>query len=311
VLETNNKLVHIIGCGSLGKKLIPLLLSRLQTKVSNIYALVKTKESQKDCCKSGVQSFAFDLDKENQSLPEGFMSNCSVLYYFAPPPGSGNKDSRVRSFINLLAKDYPEQASLKKVKKIILISTTGVYGHCSGEWVNEKTALNPQVDRAKRRVDAEQQFHHFCLKYQIPLITLRVSGIYGPGKLPLKRIKEKTPMVRQEDSPFSNRIHVDDLLEIFLKAGFSEKIEGIFNCSDGHPSTMYDYFKQVAQVHHLPIPPVINIQQAKKQLSAGMLSYMAESRRINNSKLLSVFNLVLKYPDLESGLKQIKKTLKN
>ena len=66
---------------------------------------------------------------------------------------------------------------------------------------------------------------------------------------------------------------------------------------------MYDYFMRVARANHLPEPPAISLEQARTQLSAGMLSYMEESRRIDNHKLLNTFGIKLKYPDLEKGLK--------
>ena len=285
--------ISIIGCGYIGYRLIQQLLSRKLAKTENISTLVKTVESKEQCLKLGVSSISFDMDNIDEKLPASFQIHQSILYYFAPPPGQGTVDSRARQFIKLL---------VKQPSKIVLISTTGVYGNCHGQWVNEDTPLNPEVDRAQRRCDAEQQFQSYCQKFNIPLVILRVSGIYGPGKLPLKRIKASTPIVREEDSPFSNRIHSDDLLEICLKAGLSDDIEGVFNCADGHPTTMCDYFMKVAQANKLPKPPTITLEQAKTQLSAGMLSYMGESRRIDNQKLLTTFKLSLKYPDLDKGL---------
>ncbi len=290
--------INIIGCGYLGRKLLHELLERNLSISSNITALVKTAGSQKHCAQAGIQSIAFDMDDAEKPLPLSLKLEQSLIYYFAPPPGHGEKDIRAENFL--------KQLSVKKLstqpKKIVLISTTGVYGNCHGHWVNEETPLNPSVDRAKRRFDAEQQFQTYCKKLNIPLVILRVSGIYGPGKLPLKRIQAQTPIVREQDSPFSNRIHADDLLEICLQAGLSDKIEGIFNCADGHPTSMCDYFMKVADANHLPKPPTITLQQAKTQLSAGMLSYMEESRRIDNKKLLSTFQITLKYPDLDTGL---------
>ena len=293
MLHENKKKISIIGCGYIGQRLIQLLLSKNLVDAEQISTLVKSINSQKQCVSLGVSSIQFDMDTIAAPLPERLQIHQSILYYFTPPPAQGSIDSRARQFIKQL---------IKPPSKIVLISTTGVYGNCHGQWVDENTALNPGVDRARRRFDAEQQFQSYCRKFNIPLVILRVSGIYGPGKLPLKRIKARTPIVREEDSPFSNRIHTDDLLEICLKAGLSDNIEGIFNCADGHPTTMYDYFIKVARANKLPEPPVITLQQAKTQLSSGMLSYMAESRRIDNQKLLAEFDLSLKYPDLDKGL---------
>ncbi len=290
------KSVNIIGCGDMGRKLIPLLLARNLLKKNHINTLVSSQESHEKCLQLGVSSVCYDLDqpnKDNKNLLKNLCCHDSILYYFAPPPSQGKKDTRVTHFLQQITASFT---------KVVLISTTGVYGNCEGQWVNEEYPLNPKVDRAYRRMDAEQQFQYYCQQFNIPLVILRVSGIYGLGKLPLKRIRAKTPIVRSKDSPFSNRIHIEDLLEICIKAGFSDSIEGIFNCSDGHPTTMCDYFTKVARAVHLPDPPQITLQQAKTQLSVGMLSYMNESRRIDNTKLLAHFKILLKYPDLDKGL---------
>lgn len=299
VLEKSKHPIIVVGCGYLGLKLVQQLLARNLADGQTIHTFVKTPGSQKQCLEAGVQSSVLDLDHSNETLPEAVPIRQSLLYYFVPPPGQGTQDSRAGNFLKMLACN-----ALEHPAKAVLISTTGVYGNCHGQWVDEETPLNPGVDRARRRVDAEHQFQSYCQQYDTPLVILRVSGIYGPGKLPLKRIRAQTPIVREEDSPFSNRIHAEDLLEICLRAGFDNKITGIFNCADGNPTTMYDYFMRVARARHLPEPPAISLQQAKTQLSAGMLSYMEESRRINIQKLLRVFDLSLKYPDLEKGLKQ-------
>jgi nucleoside-diphosphate-sugar epimerase len=158
------------------------------------------------------------------------------------------------------------------------------------------------ADRAHRRADAEQQVQQYCQQQNIPLVILRVAGIYGPGKIPVERIKSGEPIVNQQDSPFTNRIHVADLVTVCERALVSPTITGIYNVTDGHPGTMYEYFTGVATRLNLPAPPAISLEQAQQQLSAGMLSYMAESRRIDNVKLLKDFAMALQYPDLAHGL---------
>ncbi len=298
--------VIIIGCGYLGNRLLNELQKRRLCDIGNMTALVKTQNSQEQCKQAGIHAIALDMDNTDEHLPENFPIAHALIYYFAPPPSHGTEDTRAHNFLKQISSlTIPPD-------KIVLISTTGVYGNCHGQWVNEETPLNPSIDRAKRRYDAEQQFQQYCREKscsektahgkKISLVILRVSGIYGPKKLPLKRIKAQTPVVREEDSPFSNRIHTDDLLEVCIRAGLMNKIEGVYNCADGHPTTMCDYFKKVARTARLPEPPSITLEQAKTQLSAGMLSYMEESRRIDNHKLLSHFKLSLKYPDLDAGL---------
>jgi len=286
--------IYIIGHGYMGHKLLQVLLDQSLASAEQITTVARSlPESQ-----IPNQHLVWDLDRTEpvkQSIPEPG----AIIYYFVPPPPKGRRDTRAQTFIAQLEQNTRAET---RPAKIVLISTTGVYGNCYGQWVDETAPLNPSVDRARRRADAEQQFQHYAQNHNIPLVILRVSGIYAADKLPLKRIQAQTPVVREEDSPYSNRIHADDLLNICIIAGLNPDIEGIYNCSDGHPTTMYDYFMRVARASHLPEPPAISLEQARSKLSSGMLSYMNESRRIDNHKLLKDFKLTLKYPDLEQGL---------
>jgi nucleoside-diphosphate-sugar epimerase len=272
------------------------IAERLQSQQA-VIGIVRSDQSLHTCNDRGIDCIRLDLDQlEAVNQYDMDVEQHSILY-LAPPPRQGERDTRLQNFLQALGPQRP--------KKIVLISTTGVYGDCEGRWVDESTPLNPQVDRAKRRLDAEQQLQSWCQQRQLSWVILRVPGIYGPGKLPLQRISSGEPIVRQEDSPYSNRIHAYDLASICIQAVMDEAITGIYNCADGHPSTMYDYFMKVAQATGLPAPEAISLQQARTRLSAGMLSYMAESRRIGNEKLRRDFKLELRYPDITAGLADI------
>jgi nucleoside-diphosphate-sugar epimerase len=305
----------IAGCGYLGMKIARQLTHDHHCQAKDILALVSCRASADKCLLAGLSPLILDLDNAPDMqdsrltlslltpslLTKAFAQTQPIVFYFIPPPPRGNKDTRANRFIELLS-HMAAFKEIKKAAKIVLISTTGVYGNCHGQWVDESTPLNPRLDRAKRRVDAEQQFQAYCHTQQIPLVILRVAGLYAPDKLPVQRLKEKKPVVSKEDSPYSNRIHADDLVTVCVKAAKSTTIEGVYNCADGHPTTMYDYFLHVARFCQLPEPPVISLTQARTELSQGMLSYMGESRRIDNRKLLRDFAIQLKYPNLDKGL---------
>jgi nucleoside-diphosphate-sugar epimerase len=132
--------------------------------------------------------------------------------------------------------------------------------------------------------------------------VLRVPGIYGPGKLPLARLRRRTPVLREEDSPYTNRIHADDLAAVCVAAMHAELANTIYNVSDGHPGNMTDYFFRVADAAGLPRPPTVNRIEAQEVLSAGMLSFLKDSRRMSNAKMLNELAVTLQYPDLSAGL---------
>ena len=285
----NDNRITIAGCGHIGK----LLAQQLLKKNISVTGYVNSDTSLTECKNKNIRCEKIDLDQPLKSID----LTAQHLIYLAPPPPTGKADTRITNYLRAIEQQPP--------KKFVLISTTGVYGDCKGAWVDESTPLNPSADRAFRRADAERQVQQFCHRLGIPLVILRVPGIYGPGKIPLARIKSGQAIVNKQDSPFTNRIHSDDLVTICEKALLEHSITGIYNATDGHPGTMYDYFVGIASVLDLPAPPAISLAEAQQQLSAGMLSYMAESRRIDNKKLLNDFALVLQYPHLHEGLKHI------
>jgi nucleoside-diphosphate-sugar epimerase len=190
-------------------------------------------------------------------------------------------------------------------RRIVYISTSGVYGDTGGAWVTEETPPNPQTSRAKRRLAAETALRQFGKLSGVEVIILRVGGIYGPGRLPVERLQKGLPVLNETECGYTNRIHAEDLALICLATGERGHTDNIYNVSDGQPGNMSQYFFAVADALGLPRPPSLPMDEARAQLSPAMLSYLTESRRMDNGKLLREFGLTLRYPDLASGLAEI------
>jgi nucleoside-diphosphate-sugar epimerase len=211
-----------------------------------------------------------------------------------PPQPSGEYDDRVRRFLKGVD---------AAPKRVLLISTTGVYGDCGGRWIDESEPLKPLADRAKRRADAENVVQEWAARFGGEIVILRVPGIYAPDRLPLERLRRGEPVLHEQEAPWTNRIHADDLAMVCKRAMEVAPPGSIYNATDGHPSTMTDYFNQVADFAGLPRPPQISMAEAQTAMSAGMLSYLQESRRIGNEKLLRELGVNLRYPSLADGLR--------
>jgi len=221
-----------------------------------------------------------------------------LIYYFAPPPGGGPWDTRMRNFCAALG---PEQAPAK----VVYISTSGVYGDCGGAWVTEATPVNPQTSRARRRLDAEMTLTAWGVRLGVEIVLLRVTGIYGPGRLPLARLQQGHPVLSETESPPTNRIHADDLAAVCLAAAEQASAGEVYNVSDGQPGTMTQYFNAAADLLGLPRPPQVTMAEAQQVMTPMMLSYLTETRRMDNQKLRERLGVTLCYPELESGLKNV------
>jgi len=281
--------VLIIGCGYIGRRVARAWITRGE----NIVALARSKERAQDLEGLGIKTVRGDLD-ETQSL-HGLSLENALLYYFAPPPQKGTHDTRMAAFVSALKPDA-------KPARCVLISTTGVYGDHGGAWVDESAALKPATDRARRRLDAEHVLRAWGREHGVAVVVLRVAGIYGLDRLPAARIRSGIPIIHEAECPYTNRIHADDLVDVCIAAAVRGKPDEVYNVSDGKPGTMTEYFNAVADALGMPRPPTISLQAAKHQLSPGMLSYLAESRRLDNRKMLEELGVHLKYPNLEAGL---------
>jgi nucleoside-diphosphate-sugar epimerase len=154
----------------------------------------------------------------------------------------------------------------------------------------------------KRRLDAEQAFLEYGETAGVPVVILRVSGIYGPGRLPLMQISQGQPLLREDESGPSNRIHADDLAGICLVAADRGEGGDIFNVCDGHPSSMTSYFNACADLLGYPRQPQVSMEEARRAMSPLMLSYVTGSRVVDNSRMLERLKITLKYPTMLDGL---------
>lgn len=286
----NYSSLYIIGLGDIG-----LRVARLATAMNlKVYGFSRGNKFPHDTTVSDAEFNYCDLDNP-ESLAELDLRNAPLLYC-APPPGGGKSDTRVANFLGRI-KPGREPA------KIIYISTTSVYGECGNETVTEERAPNPSNHTAIRRCDAEQRFRAWCAERTVQLVILRVSGIYGPGRIPLQRINSQEPLLNDAETGYTNRIHSDDLAQICIAALEKGEDGDIFNVSDGEESKMTDYFNAITDLMGVERLPQVSLEEARKVMSPLMFSYMTESRKVSNRKMLEKLGVKLMYPTMLEGLK--------
>lgn len=283
------KKILIVGCGYIGTRVARIW----KGAGADVTCLVRSPEHQISLESEGfaARSCSFDNPADIPTLDVAG----SVLYYFVPPPGGGSADSRARHFCSALSGSAPPA-------RIIYMSTTSVYSEQNGATVTELSETNPASAMGKRRLDAESVFREYGAAAGVPIIILRVSGIYGPGRLPLMQISQGQPLLREEESGPSNRIHADDLARICCAAAEQCSAGDIFNVSDGHPSSMTTYFNACADALGYPRQPQVTMEEARQVMSPLMFSYVNESRIIDNKHMLERLEIRLQYPTTAEGL---------
>jgi len=279
----------IVGCGDVALRMARLLRGRYR-----LYGLSHTVQRYDMLREHGIVPLHGDLDAPDTlarlaGLPHDIL-------HFAPPPSQGPLDSRTGNLIQALRR------SRSIPQRLVYISTSGVYGDCRGDVVDERRPLRPQSDRARRRVDAERLLRAWGRASGVSVMILRVPGIYAADRLPLERIRAGTPALAQPEDSYTNHIHADDLARIVLAALARGRAGRAYNAADGSWLKMGDYFDLVAERFGLPLPPRISREEAERCIPPALLSFMRESRRLSNRRLQAELRVRLRYPAVQHGL---------
>ncbi len=220
-----------------------------------------------------------------------------AVLHLAPPPASGSDDPRTAALLQVLARGG-------RVRRIVYGSTTGVYGDCGGARFDETRPVAPATDRARRRVDAERRVRRHGLRTGVCVTILRIPGIYAADRAggPRERLLRGTPVLAAPDDVHTNHIHADDLARACIAALHRGAPQRIVHASDDTELTMGAYFDLAADLFGLPRPPRVARAEAARLLSPMQLSFMSESRRLDNRRLKRELRLELRHPTVATGL---------
>jgi nucleoside-diphosphate-sugar epimerase len=283
--------VLIVGCGDVGLRVAHALRGRVR-----LLALTSTASRVNELRAHGITPLLGNLD-----VPASLRRLAGLatrVIHLAPPPGEGWGDPRTRALTRALRlRGQPGS--------LVYGSTSGVYGDCQGDVTVETRATNADTPRARRRVVAENDIRFFGRATRVRSSILRIPGIYAPdraGGTPRPRLLKGTPVLLPEDDVYTNHIHADDLARACLAALWRGQPQRIYNVNDDTRLKMGDYFDLAADLYGLPHPPRVARDSAKEKLSLMLLSFMSESRRMDNTRLKSELCFKLRYPTVVEGL---------
>jgi nucleoside-diphosphate-sugar epimerase len=286
--------VLLVGCGDVGLRVARDLGARVR-----LLALTTDAARVSELRARGITPLLGNLDKAASLARLGGLATRVV--HLAPPPGNGWQDTRTHALLAVLRRRSPAQT-------LVYGSTSGVYGDCQGEIAIETRATNAETARATRRIDAENRVRHFGRASQVRVSVLRIPGIYAPdreGGTPQARLLKGTPVLQASDDVYTNHIHADDLARACVAAMWRARAGRVYNVNDDTCLKMGDYFDLAAELYGLPRPPRVSRQGAQAQLPMMLLSFMGESRRMDNTRLKKELRLRLRYPTVAQGLQTL------
>lgn len=287
--------VLIIGCGDVGQRVARLLPLHV-----NCLALTSSPARLPELRAQHITPLLGNLDK--RATLRRLAGLATRVVHLAPPPNGHlrwREDPRTQALLQALRlRGLPQT--------LVYGSTSGVYGDCQGALVSETRPVNPETPRAQRRVHAEAAVRFFGRSAATSVHIVRIPGIYAPDReagTPEGRLRRGTPVLLPEDDVYTNHIHADDLARACIAALWRGKPQRVTHASDDTQLKMGDYFDMAADLYQLPRPPRLTREEAKVQLPAMQLSFMSESRRLDNRRMKRELRLELRYPTVAQGLR--------
>lgn len=286
----------IVGCGDVGLRAANQLRGRVR-----LLALTSSPSRVEALRAQGLTPLQGNLDRPRTLARLAGVATHVV--HLAPPPAEPQpqwwRDPRTSALLRVLLLRTPPAS-------LVYGSTSGVYGDCGGARVEEWRPVAPRTPRAQRRVDAEAAVRHFGRVAGARTSILRIPGIYAPdreGGTPRERLLRGTPVLRADEDVYTNHIHADDLARAIVAALWHGRPQRVVHASDDTELKMGDYFDLAADLYGLPRPPRVARSTAQDALPLMLLSFMSESRRLDNSRLKQELRVRLRYPTVATGLR--------
>lgn len=250
---------------------------------SHIAGTVRDPAKQDDLGDIEVHAFSGSSPPARETVER--VSEADVLLISIPPGSTG--DPALAAFGNVLAAGR---------RKIVYLSTIGVYGDHVGGWVDESTPPQATLERTQMRIAAEQAWTKMT---HGEVAILRLAGIYGPGRNALATLRAGTARRIVKPGQVFNRIHVDDIASAIM-AAVNHHGGGMWNVCDDQPTPPQDVIAYAAKLLDVAPPPEEAFETA--EMSAMARSFYASSARVSNAKLKRELGVTLAFPTYRHGL---------
>ncbi len=239
----------VVGCGYLGER----VARRWVSEGARVLGVTRRQPRAQELAAVGIEPIVADVtDADAAGWLEELPPLDTVFWAvgFDRSAGRTHRDVHVGGFGRLL--DAITRRGAEAIRpRVILSSSTGVWGDEAGGVVDEQTPPNPGREAGAVLVEAETLLRSHAAG---PGVALRFAGLYGPGRLPrLDDLRAGRPIAADPDT-WLNLIHVDDAARIVCAVADATAPQPLYVVSDGRPVLRRDWYGRLAAVAGCPTP---------------------------------------------------------
>lgn len=278
----------IVGCGYVGRR----LAKTWRDAGEQVWATTRSAQRARDFEDAGLAPVLLDVTRDHLPAMPTIDTVVFAVGYDRTSPHR-IQDVYVNGLQRVIA------SCPATVERFIYLSSTGVYGHAQGEWVDEQTQCEPVREGGKACFAAENLLRSDP-EWKRKTIILRLAGIYGPDRLPqLAKILAGQPLPVAADG-FLNLIHVDDIVNIICRIETKLETPDLLCVSDGQPVLRGEFYQHLAGLLQCPKPtferPPAGSSQAERARG---------SKKVRNDRLVERIHPDWIYPSYREGLQAI------
>ncbi|MGH1574415.1 SDR family oxidoreductase [Methylobacterium sp. P31] len=282
--------LFVFGLGFTGRR----FAERARDRFGTVRATVTDPASAaRLAADTGFTMRAFGPEADDRRIAAD-LADTDVLLVSVPPGESGDP---------VLAR-YADAITASRIGWIGYLSTIGVYGDQQGAWIDETTPPAPRSARSRIRVEAETAWLALGGATGQAVQVFRLSGIYGPGRNPIVKLREGRSQRIVKAGQVFNRIHVDDIATTLLASIDRPRAGAVYNVTDDEPAPPQTVTEHAAALTGLPLPPEIDFETA--DLSPMARSFYGENKRVRNRLIREQLGVALAYPTYREGLAALK-----
>ena len=250
---------------------------------------VRTHEKARMLTQRAIEAFVFDGGERGEDVAAS-LREANVVLASAPPAADGDP---------ALARYGADIATSPALRAIVYLSTIAVYGDCGGARIDETALPRPTSERGRARVSAEDAWRRVATTAGASLASLRLAGIYGPGRNVLVKLREGSARRIVKPAQTFNRIHVDDIAAA-IAGVVGRRADGDFNIADDEPAPPQDVIAYAAALLGLPPPPEEDFATA--DMTPMARGFYSDNKRIDNTKMKRDLGVALAFPSYREGL---------
>lgn len=267
-------------------------VARFGARFTAIHGTVRSPEKAGELKRAGVTPLLFDSatgDADPAILPA--LDAADVILVSVQPTPTGDP---------ALARFGEAVAAAPAWRRLVYLSTIGVYGDHDGRWIDETTPPDPANDRGATRLAVEAAWLALGAPPRRQVAVLRLAGIYGPGRSVVDDLREGSARRIDKPGQVFNRIHVADIAGAIAGAFDSPAAQGVWNVTDDEPAPAPDVVAYGAELLGVEPPPLTPFDTAA--LSPMARSFYSANRRVANAAVKRDLGLVLLYPTYREGV---------